>query len=107
MNEPLHRSEDQRSYQQAIDRLKQDLETWRTRLDEVKVKASLAKLEAKDGSAETLDRFERRYAEARETLREWKESGRVEWTAATESLRAGWEQARDTYRELKARRDAP
>ncbi|MFG0317578.1 MAG: hypothetical protein ACF8XB_09905, partial [Planctomycetota bacterium JB042] len=91
MNEPIKTTDDLRAHEKAVDRLKRELETWKTELDELKVQASLAKLESKQKASETLDAFERRSNEVEATLREWKESGRKEWDAATESLQAGWE----------------
>ncbi|MFG0320233.1 MAG: hypothetical protein ACF8XB_23370 [Planctomycetota bacterium JB042] len=78
-------------------KMNDELSKWRTRLDELRVKANLGKLEAR----EKLEEFEEAYERAANRLREWKEKGEVEWDATTSALEAGWEKLRQTYHEVK------
>lgn len=69
------------------------LEAWRAGLDEVRVRARLARMEARDELSTVLDRLESGYHEAARRLRE--ETGENTLAAVRESLRGAFQNLRD------------
>ena len=82
-------------------RLKKELEDWRTRLGELRVQASLGKMELRDKKEELERAFERARSEAERKLGELKKTGGAELSAVTKSIEAGWDELRKTYAELR------
>ena len=70
------------AYQQAVE---QQLESWRRRLDQLRVQAKLAQMETRDDVVELLERMEEAYRVARHDVDEAKRDA----AATVESVRTG------------------
>jgi hypothetical protein len=79
--------------------LEQELGNWRTRFDEMRVKANLAKMEARDRLEPVQREFEAAYDRAKKKLGEVAETGGEELSALRRGLVAGWDELRRTYRD--------
>jgi hypothetical protein len=86
-------------------KMKAELESWGTRLDEAKLKTSLAKLEMRAKREELLHEFHRAHSKARTRLDELRASAGKEWDASVEALEAGWEALHGTYKRVKKDHD--
>lgn len=82
------------------ERLREELDGMRTRLDELRVKGKLGTMELRDKLAEYKQAFDPAYAKAKQKLGDLAESGVDESKALAESLRAGWDEVRRTHQEL-------
>lgn len=91
----------------VLARLRSELSHWETRIGELRVQADLAGKELEARRKEVLDSFEREYRDARRKLEELSEGGREdlssELSAVRESVRAGWDELRRTYEDLRKR----
>ncbi len=83
--------------------MKDELSEWRSDLEQMRVKASLAKLELREKREQALRDFDHAYGRASRRLGELKQSAATEWDASTEALEAGWETLRKVYKEVKQR----
>lgn len=89
---------------EVLEFLKGELEQWQTRLDELRLKAGLGKLELRDRRDEALRNFERSYREARERLEGIREGAEGEVGMLRASVEAGWQELRRTYERLREER---
>jgi len=80
-----------------IDSMKSKLAEWQTCIDECRVKANLAKLEAR----EKRDSFDHTYDNAKNKLSEWKLKANAETESVISALDAAWDALRDKYHEVK------
>ena len=79
------------------DRLSKELADWRAKLEGLRVKANLGKMELRDKERELADKFEPAYTQAMKKLGEWSESAGDEAKAMKAGLEAGWRELRKTY----------
>ena len=84
-----------------VEELKGELDRWRARYDELRLKANLGKMELRDKLGEMEERFEPAYRTATDRLGKAIEEGKGEARTLAESLKAGWEAVRKTHRELR------
>jgi len=92
----------------GLDTLKDELESWRTRLDELRVQAHLGHLEFKDKLADFGERLEPAMTQAEERLSGLAKGGATEVRNLARSLQSGWGEVRRSHAELaeEARRKA-
>ncbi len=86
--------------QTTLERLRAELDEWRARLDQLRVKANLGGKEARDKLREIEKRLEPEVDKAKRRLDEAVESGASEARTIATSLRAGWDELLRTYRAL-------
>jgi len=86
---------------EIVDRLEKELADWRTRLDGLRVKASLGKMELRDRERVLLDGFQPAYEKAMEKLGEAKDFAGSEAKAVKAGLEAGWKELRKTYESVR------
>ena len=79
------------------DRLQKEMGEWRKKLDELRVKASLGKLELRDKERELMERFEPACQEALKRASELKDQADEHAVAMRAGLEAGWKELRATY----------
>jgi len=82
---------------EIVEKLEQELADWRTRLDELRVKASLGKMELRDRERKLLDDFQPAYDAAMQKLGEARGFAESEAKAVKAGLEAGWKELRKTY----------
>lgn len=85
---------------ELLKRLQQEVDSWRARLDELRVQASLGRLELRDKKEELERSFEKARADASRKLSELKKTGGQEVDAVARSVEVAWEGLVKTYREL-------
>jgi hypothetical protein len=83
------------------DRLQKELAEWRTRLEELRVKASLGKLELRDKERELMERFEPAYKDALKRAAELKDQADDRAKAMRAGIEAGWKELRATYHAVR------
>ena len=76
-------------------KIEEQLDAWRTKLDELRVKASLLKMEYRDRQDETVEEVEKHYANAKAKFIELKDAG----TAEAGKLGAGFVAAWDAFKQ--------
>ena len=81
--------------------MKEELDTWRVRLEEARLQAGLAKLELREKREQTLKDFRHRYAEAKARLDQLRDKASKEWDASAKALEAGWKTLHETYQHAK------
>ena len=86
---------------EIADKLEKELADWRTRLDELRVKASLGKMELRDREKKLLDEFQPAYEIAMKKLGEAKDLAGSEAKAMKAGLEAGWKELRKTYESVR------
>lgn len=84
-----------------IEELSGELDSWRARYDELRLKANLGKMELRDKLTELEDRFEPAYRSASQRLGVAIEGGKDEAKTLAKSLKAGWEAVRATHKDLR------
>jgi len=84
-----------------VEELRGELDHWRARYDELRLKANLGKMELRDKLGELETRFEPAYRSASQRLGKAVEEGKGEAKTLAQSLKAGWEAVRETHRELR------
>ncbi len=87
----------------AFDRLHDELASWRTKIDELRLRGHLAKREVVEKVDELETDFERAFVSSREKMRELKTSAGDEWTAVLLSIESGWAELKKTYDEASSR----
>ena len=87
---------------EIVERLEKELADWRTRLEELRVKASLGKMELRDRERKLLEDFQPAYEKALEKLSEAKDVAGGEAKAVKAGLEAGWKELRKTYDSVRA-----
>lgn len=87
---------------EIAEKLEKELADWRTRLDELRVKASLGKMELRDREKKLLEDFQPAYQSAMEKLGEAKGFAESEAKAVKSGLEAGWKELRKTYDAVRA-----
>lgn len=88
-----------------LDRIRRELDDMRGKVDHLRVKASLGKMELRDAVADLKQTFEPTYQKARAAATEAAQTGAREGQAVAKSLLAGWEEVRRSYREQAAKVD--
>jgi hypothetical protein len=81
-----------------LDRIRRELDDMRGKVDHLRVKASLGKMELRDAVADLKHTFEPTYEKARTAATEAAQSGARETQAIAKSLLAGWDEVRRTYK---------
>lgn len=81
-------------------RLQREIDDWRTRFGELRVQASLGKMELRDKKEELERTFESARQDAKKKLDELRATGGKELDAVVKGLEAGWDELRKTYSEL-------
>lgn len=89
------------------DRFQKELTEWRTKLDELRVRASLGKLELRDKEREWMDRFEPAFRTAMQKLSDVKDEADDRSVALRAGIEAGWKELRATYRSVREGRPKP
>lgn len=84
----------------TLDRLKAELDDWRSRLDQLRVQANLGGMEARDKLDEISQRLEPAWKKARGTIDGIVRDGASEARTMGKSLLAGWDELRRTHRDL-------
>jgi broad specificity phosphatase PhoE len=88
----------------VMEKLEAELADWRTKLDTLRVRAHLGKMELKDKEREMLEAFEPAYDQARKKLGEAVAGGGERAAALAKGLDSGWKELRKTYKEVLASR---
>ena len=83
-----------------LDKLREELDGWRTRLDQLRLQANLGKMELRDKLQELGERIEPAHRRAMKRLSELAKDGASEAQILSRSLQAGWDQLRRTHRDL-------
>ncbi len=89
---------------EVLERLKNELGQWQTRLEELRLQAGLGKLELRDRRDEVLRSFDSSYRSARERLDGLRETAQGEAGIFRKSVEAGWQELRRTYERLREER---
>ena len=89
----------------TLERMKQELDRWRTSFDALRVQARLGRMEARDRIREERERLGPVMRDARERLARLVEEGGAETRRVGESVLAGWNELQRKYSEL-GREDA-
>jgi predicted nucleic acid-binding Zn-ribbon protein len=87
---------------EIAEKLEKELADWRTRLDALRVKASLGKMELRDREKQLLEDFQPAYEAAMSKLGEAKDFAESEAKAVKSGLEAGWKELRKTYDSVRA-----
>lgn len=82
-----------------LDAIRRELDDVRAKVDHLRVKANLGKMELRDALRDLKGTVEPRYEHARDAVSEIAKSGARESKAVATSLLAGWEEVRRTYRD--------
>lgn len=77
--------------------IQEKLDTWRTKLDELKLKAHLLKMEHRDKPDEILGELEDAYATCKRKFAEWKDAGTAEATGIGAGFTAAWSAFKKAY----------
>lgn len=85
--------------------MEDELESWRTRLDQLRVKATLGKMELRDKLGELGELLEPAHQRALQILSDVTEAGTEEVRTLARSLNAGWEELLRTHRKAAAEAD--
>ena len=83
----------------TLERLREELDDWRARLEHLRVQANLGEKEARDKLNALEERLTPAFQKAVRYLDEVIESGTDEARTLAVSLRAGWKEMRRTHRE--------
>jgi hypothetical protein len=86
---------------ELLERMQAELARWRGRIDALRVKGSLGRMEARDKAEGLRQEFERAYRGARESLGEAARTGGERARALRAGLEAGWDELRRTYDEVR------
>ena len=73
------------------------LDSWRTRLDELKVKGHLLKMEYRDKQDEVVGQIETAYAAAKEKFHELKDAGEDQADKLGSGFTAAWDAFKQAY----------
>ena len=73
------------------------MEEWRTRLDELKVKGSLLKMELRDQKEEVVGNLDSAYNGAKAKLGEWADATGEQAEALGAGFESAWEAFKDAY----------
>ena len=79
------------------DQIQAQLDEWRTKLDELRVKGSLLKMEYRDKQGETVEEVEAAYAAAKAKFLEMKDTGEVEAGKLGAGFTAAWTAFKKAY----------
>lgn len=82
---------------EIADKLEKELAEWRVRFEQLRVKASLGKMELRDKERELSEQFQPAYEQAMKKLGEMRENAGDEAKALKAGLEAGWRELRKTY----------
>ena len=85
---------------EVLNRLRQEVDAWRARLDELRVQASLGRMELRDKKEELARNFEEARSSAARKLAELRKTGGQEIDAVARSIEVAWEGLRKTHGEL-------
>ena len=85
---------------EELDGLRAGLDTWRARLDELRLRAHLGGMELKDKLREAGETLEPAYRDAQDRLTRIAQGGAEEARTLAHSLKAGWEALQRTHRDL-------
>jgi len=88
--------------EEKLEGMQGELDGWRARLDEVRLKANLGKMELRDRLAELGQVLEPAQARARKTLGEFAQAGSEEARVLASALHSGWEELVRSYHEAAA-----
>ena len=83
----------------TIDKVQLELDGWRTRFDELKVRGALTKMEARERYDEWRDKFESEYESATARLKAIQCRAGDEIDALRTSVERGWQEMRRAYRD--------
>ena len=86
------------------DRVQRQLDEWRTKLDTLRVKAHLFKLEYQDKPQEAQEHLEHAFAEAKAKFAEFQKASGHEASRIGASFHAAWEAFRDKYESMTGSR---
>lgn len=90
---------------ETMKKFQDELETMRARLDELRVKGNLGKMELRDKLVEFKGALEPAYQKAKSTLGDLSRSGAEESKTMAKSLVAGWDELRKTHKQLSEESD--
>ena len=82
--------------------MEEELEGWRSRLDHLRLKANLGKMELRDRLGELGELLEPAHQRASRILGDVAQAGTEEARTLARSLRAGWEELVRTHRQAAA-----
>jgi len=82
-----------------IEKVENEITEWRSRLEGLEVKGSLAKMEARDLKAEQVENLRRLLGETEETLNEFRDAGEERFAALRTSVEVAWSAFGSKYRE--------
>ena len=79
------------------DKIQAQLDEWRTKLDELKVKGHLLKMELRDKQGEVVEDMESAYAQAKAKFLEMKAAGETEADKLGAGFSAAWDAFKKAY----------
>ena len=78
-------------------KIEEQLDAWRTKIDELRVKASLLKMEYRDKPLEAQEQIEQAYESAKAKFLELKDAGGEEAAKLGAGFAAAWAAFKDKY----------
>ena len=82
---------------ELLDKVNQELDRWRTRMGELRVRAKLGEMDLRDRHPEVFEEFESAFRSAGESLHSLKETGDSAFRGMIEGAEAGWEELRSSF----------
>ncbi len=82
-------------------KLEKELAEWRQKLDELRVKANLGKMELRDRERKLMEDFQPAFDKAMARVGELKDSAGAEAKALRAGIEAGWRELRKTYESVR------
>lgn len=88
------------TFQSTLQKLQEELDGMRTRLDELRVRGNLGKMELRDKLTEYRTSLEPAYLKAKAKIADLSKAGAEESKTVAKSLVAGWDELLKTHKEL-------
>ena len=79
--------------------IQEQLDAWRGKLDELKLKASLLKMEYRDKPDEVVEQLESAYDKAKGKFADWRKAGEAEASGVAAGFKSAWAAFKDAYRD--------
>ncbi len=78
-------------------KIQEQMDEWRTKLDELRVQGGLLKMEFRDKKDEVCDQIEAAYSEAKQKFDEMKDAGEAEADKLGAGFKAAWSAFKQAY----------
>ena len=90
-----------KSRDEHIQELKQQLDTWNAKIDELEVQAKLAEMENREKYEAEIQRFKKKRDELRKTIEEMAHSGEAAFSELQRGAEQAWEALSEAYKNAK------